>query len=154
MRIYLSCASRLNTDLVSVSCQPSSKDDTFITETGNYIYEILRDHWVDSAHTDVGEKRSRMIEKFGEEHRARVLIEVRHRSGLPFIRLEIDRPDHTPRGALSMKLATDVREHLFKALSALIARNPQALADCVFMYDGKIVKESGDKIAIEQCPKS
>ena len=133
MRIYVHCASRLNTDFVSVATNSSSKDDQFITSIGNHIYETLREHWTNAPHTPVGEQRERMVEKFSKQHRVRILIEVRYRSRLPFLRLEID---------------------LFYALSALIEKNPQALSDCVFMYDGKIVKHSRDRIKLDQCQKN
>ena len=154
MRIYVHCASRLNTDFVSVATNSSSKDDQFITSVGNHIYETLREHWTNAPHTPVGEQRERMVEKFSEQHRVRILIEVRYRSRLPFLRLEIDRPDQTPRGTVSMRLANDVKQHLFIALFALIEKNPQALSDCVFMYDGKIVKHSRDRIKLDQCQKN
>ena len=154
MRIYIQCASRRNTDSIVVSMLPSSDDDVFIKQVGDHIYKTLEERWVKAPHTDINEERSRMIEKFSAKHRARILIEVRYRSGLPFIRLEIDRPDDTPRGALSMKFAVGLKEHLFKALSGMIAANPNSLSDCVFMYDGKIVKTSKDKITLEQWQKS
>lgn len=154
MRIYIQCASRRNTDSIAVSQLASSDDDAFIRQVGEHIYTTLKDRWINTPHTDVGEERTRMIEKFTAEHRVRVLIEVRYRSGLPFIRLEIDRPDDTPRGALSMKLAVGLKEHLFSALSGMIAANPNSLSDCVFMFDGKIVKSSTDKVSVEQWQKS
>ena len=147
MRILTTCASRNKTDLISVSLNPAADDDEFITEVGTYFYKVLKENWIEAPHTDVGERRSKMIERHKENYRARIKLDVRYREQRPFLKLGIDRMPKkvdTPFGEKTLHFAQDIQSHLFDAVCAVIYRNQKALAESVFEFDGERIYDNGE----------
>lgn len=147
MRILTTCASRADTDLISVTLDAASDDDEFITEVGTYFYKVLKENWIEAPHTDVGERRSKMIERHKENYRARIKLDVRYREQRPFLKLGIDRMPKkvdTPFGEKTLHFAQDIQSHLFDAVCAVIYRNQKALAESVFEFDGERIYDNGE----------
>ena len=147
MRILTTCASRADTDLISVTLDAASDDDEFITEVGTYFYKVLKENWIEAPHTDVGERRSKMIERHKENYRARIKLDVRYREQRPFLKLGIDRMPkkvNTPFGEKTLHFAQDIQSHLFDAVCAVIYRNQKALAESVFEFDGERIYDNGE----------
>ena len=146
MRILTTCASRADTDLISVTLDAASDDDEFITEVGTYFYKVLKENWIEAPHTDVGERRSKMIERHKENYRARIKLEIKYREQRPFLKLGIDRLPKkvdTPFGEKTLHFAQDIQSHLFDAVCAVIYRNQKALSESVFEFDGERIYENG-----------
>ena len=146
MRILTTCASRNKTDLISVSLNPAADDDEVITEVGTYFYKVLKENWIEAPHTEVGEKRSSMIERHKDNYRSRIRLEVKFREGRPLFKLDIDRMPKkidTPFGQQTIQFATEVKGKIFDAVCAVIFRNQKVLSDCVFECDGKRIYDNG-----------